>query len=72
VLCSGMPPDDTLRLAVPLAALVVSLIALLFVAQWAAIRALRRRWDAHDLRIRALEDTRRAELYPPHDRTSLP
>jgi hypothetical protein len=67
-----VPPDDTLRLAVPLAALVASLIVLAIVAQWAAIRALRQKVGQHADRIRALEEAKRAELYPPHDRTSLP
>lgn len=66
-----MPPDESLRLAIPLVALGISLILLLLVAQWASIRRLRQTVSEHAKRIGALEDARRSELYPPHDRASL-
>jgi hypothetical protein len=64
--------DESFRLAVPLVALILSLVVLAIVAQWASIRALRERVSQHAERIKALEEAKRAELYPPHDRASTP
>jgi predicted Holliday junction resolvase-like endonuclease len=66
-----MPPDDSLRLVIPLIALAVLLLCLAIVAMWASLRSLRHKVEDHAKRLLALEEERRRELYPPHDRGSI-